>query len=292
VVKFVDIISELKKRDGTFPKREQRVADYVLKNLSSVSHMRQNEIAEASNVSDATVNRFCQTVGCRGFKDFKIHLAQAVAVSLPYIADSTADSSKSGQLAGQIFNSLIDALNIARGQLDSDKVDAATDQLAKARRINFFGVGGGSSNAAREGANRFFRLGIPSEAHSDGFFQRMLASTLEEGDVLFLISSSGTPAELLHSISIARQYGAYTISLTKSGSELALASDIAIEIDIPEDEDIFKPSASLLVSIAIIDVLADGTARKRPDEVKEYLRRIRTSLVPLSKDVGPKPIGD
>ena len=42
----------------------------------------------------------------------------------------------------------------------------------------------------------------------------------------------------------------------------------------------------------IIDVLAAGAARERPEEVKEFLRRIRTSLVSLSRDTGPKPIGD
>jgi Uma2 family endonuclease len=41
-----------------------------------------------------------------------------------------------------------------------------------------------------------------------------------------------------------------------------------------------------------IEVLAAGTARKRPEKVKEYLRRMRTSLTPLSSDTGPKPIGD
>jgi hypothetical protein len=53
---------------------------------------------------------------------------------------------------------------------------------------------------------------------------------------------------------------------------------------------IYKPSASRVVLIAIIDVLATGTARKRPDIVRENLRRIRTSLLPLSKDSDPKPI--
>ena len=38
--------------------------------------------------------------------------------------------------------------------------------------------------------------------------------------------------------------------------------------------------------------LAAGTARKRPEKVKEYLRRVRTSLTSLSSDTGPKPIGD
>ena len=91
---------------------------------------------------------------------------------------------------------------------------------------------------------------------------------------------------------IAKQYGATTISLTKTGSDLAQLADISIQIDIPEDQDIYKPSASRLVYIAIVDVLAAGAARKRPERVKENLRRIRTSLLLSSKDSGPKPIGD
>ena len=51
---------------------------------------------------------------------------------------------------------------------------------------------------------------------------------------------------------------------------------MTIEIDLPEDQHIYKPTASRLVFIAIIDNLASGTARKQPDEVKEYLRRMHT----------------
>jgi RpiR family carbohydrate utilization transcriptional regulator len=120
----------------------------------------------------------------------------------------------------------------------------------------------------------------------------MLSSTFSEGDVIVAISASGQPAELLESVAIARHYGAKAISLTKTGSDLANIADISIQLDIPEDQDIYKPSASRLVYIAIVDILAAGAARKRPELVKENLRRIRTSLLRLSKDSGPKPIGD
>ncbi|WP_339760956.1 MurR/RpiR family transcriptional regulator [uncultured Hoeflea sp.] len=290
--KVIDIILQMRQLDGQLPKREQRVADFVLANLEQAAYLRQSEIARAAGVSDATVNRFCISLGCEGFRDFKIRLTQSVAVSLQYLGGPGNDNSVSDQLVVQVFGALVDTLNLVRSQLDSAAIEAAIDLLAGARRIAFFGVGGGSANVAREGANRFFRLGVPAEAHADGYFQRMLASTLEKGDLVFAISQSGSPAELLDSVAIARQYGVKSISLTKRGSELARATDVSIEIDIPEDHDIYKPSASRLAYIAIIDVLAAGTARRRPEQVKEYLRRIRTSLVPLSSDPGPKPIGD
>ncbi|WP_085308109.1 MurR/RpiR family transcriptional regulator [Planktotalea arctica] len=292
MIKVIDLISHTRALEGTFPKREQLVADFVLANLEKISFLSQHEIADATGVSVATVNRFCTTIGCEGFRDFQIRLAQSVAVSLQYLGGPNGDQSESGQLVTQVFSTLVDTLTLARKQLDGQPIDHATDVLANARRIAFLGVGGGSANVAREGANRFFRLGIPSEAHADGYLQRMLSSTFTEGDVLVAISSSGQPAELLDSVAIAKQYGATTISLTKTGSDLANLTDISIQIDVPEDQDIYKPSASRLVFVAIVDVLAAGAARKRPERVKENLRRIRTSLLPLSKDSGPKPIGD
>ena len=292
MVAVIDIISQLRKLNGSFPKREQRVADFVLSDLESIAYLRQAEIAERADVSVATVNRFCVTLGCEGFQDFKIRLAQNVAVSLQYMADTSGEASEAHQVVRQVFGALVDSLNVARLQLDSASIEQAIELLKAANRIMFIGVGGGSANVAREGAFRFFRLGIPAEAHADGYLQRMVASTFEQGDLVFAISASGQPAELLDSVAIARQYGAQTISLTKLGSPLAVATDVSIEIDIPEDQDIYKPTASRLVFIAIIDVLAAGTARERPKKVKEYLRRIRTSLTPLSSDTGPKPIGD
>ncbi len=290
--KVIDIISQMRSLDGRFPKQEQKVADFILSQLEPASQMTQSDIAEVAGVSVATVNRFCQALGCEGFRDFKIRLAQSVAVSLQYLGGPGRADSESDQLVAQVFGALVESLNRVRPQLLASATHEAISLLAQARRISFMGVGGGSANVAREGANRFFRLGIPAEAHSDGYFQRMLASTLSDGDVVFAISASGQPTELLDSVAIARQYGAKTIALTKTGSALAKSADIAIEIDIPEDQDIYKPSASRLVFIAIVDVLAAGVARKRPELAKEYLRRIRTSLISLSDDVGPKPIGD
>ncbi len=290
--RVIDVIARTRQLDGSFSRGEQLVADFVLSNMEQAASLSQQEIADNTGVSVATVNRFCITVGCDGFRDFMLRLAQSVAVSLQYLGGPSRDDSESEQLVTQVFGALVDSLHLARSQLNSDSIKRAIDVLAETRRVAFIGVGGGSANVAKEGSNRFFRLGIPAEAYADGYLQRMVASTLETGDVVFAISASGQAAELLDSVSIARQYGAKTISLTRKGSDLAALTDITIEVDLPEDQDIYKPSASRLVFMAILDVLAAGVARNRPERVKEYLRRIRTSLVTLSKDTGPKPIGD
>ena len=92
-----------------------------------------------------------------------------------------------------------------------------------------------------------------------------------ELDVIVEISSTSQPTELLVSVAIASQYVAVAISLTKTNSDLAKLADISIQIDIPEDQDIYKPSASCLVYIAVIDVLVAGAARKRSEHIKQKL---------------------
>ncbi|KZB50832.1 RpiR family transcriptional regulator [Thalassospira lucentensis] len=290
----VDIISLLRRKAGTFPAREQRVADYVQDHLQDVTTIALSDLAQNVGVSEPTVIRFCRTLGCDGFRDFKIRLAQNLAVSMQYLApeDLADDTTAADVLSNHVLGVIVDNLRLLREQLSSTEIDRAADILANARQIAFMGVGGGSTTVAFDAANRFFRLGIPAQAQSDGYLQRMLASTFGEEDVLFAISTSGRPTELIHSAAIARQYGAKVISMTHPQSPLAAESDLVIGIDMPENPDIYKPTATRHVFLATIDIIATAVARRTPDRTLEKLRRIRSSLLTLNPPTGRQPIGD
>ncbi|MEG1578376.1 MAG: MurR/RpiR family transcriptional regulator, partial [Oscillospiraceae bacterium] len=62
-------------------KSEMVAADYVLGHKLEVQNLTISELAAASGVSEATLTRFCHTVGCKGFNDFKLAIAQATARS-------------------------------------------------------------------------------------------------------------------------------------------------------------------------------------------------------------------
>jgi len=287
-----DLISRMRQLDGSFNAREQRVATYVLENLETATQHTVSEIAALCNVSEPTVIRFCRTLGCSGFRDFKMRLAQNVAVSLQYLAASSPDTEGLRSGIDQILGVFYATANAVRAQLDEKTMARAVDAMAGARRIVFCGVGGGSATVAFDAANRFFRLGIPSQAVHDGQQQRMQAATLSSGDVLFCVSSSGNPQELIESAKIARQYGATVIALTRPATPLAEACDIALTLDIPEDPDIYKPTASRLVHLVVMDTLAASVARRNSATALEKLRRIRASLAVVHGQTGPQPIGD
>ncbi|WP_419905850.1 MurR/RpiR family transcriptional regulator [Kiloniella sp.] len=287
-----DLITKLRKMDGSFKAREQQVSTYVLENLETISQTSVSNLAKACDVSEPTVIRFCRKLGCEGFKDFKIQLAQNVAVSLQYLSRSESPNPKTDSTIDQVLSALISTTNVAHNQINPEQIANAVEAITKAQTLIFCGVGGGSTTVAFDAANRFFRLGITSLSLNDAYLLRMHAATLGPNDLMFFISSTGTPRALIDTAKIANQYGATTVCLTRPNSELSQTCSLTIGIDLPEDPDIYKPTASRLVFLAIIDILAASVARQMPDKTKETLRRIRASLTALHGNTDPQPIGD
>ena len=58
---------------------EKRCADYVLAHQQEAQFLSITELAEVSNVAEATVSRFCRRLGYRGYNAFKLALANAAA---------------------------------------------------------------------------------------------------------------------------------------------------------------------------------------------------------------------
>ena len=116
----LDIISQIRQGDGSYNAREQNVATFILQNLEEVSEMSLATLAAGANVSEPTVIRFCRTLGCAGFKDFKLRLAQNVAVSLQYLDTKNDENDTPKSLVDQVFQTLYVTANIARSQLHED----------------------------------------------------------------------------------------------------------------------------------------------------------------------------
>lgn len=289
----VDLISNLRQLNGTFAAREQKVADFVSAHLEEISGMTIAELAGAVGVSTPTVVRFCRSMGCDGFREFKLRLAQNLAVSLQYLAPSHRDVSEGGAGAvDQVLGALYATVNVMRQQIVPERMDAAVQALTEAGQIVVAGVGGGSTMVAQEAANRMFRLGIPAVAVSDSYLLQMRAATLGAGDVLLLVSTSGAADEVVSAAGIAGGYGATVVAITRPGSRLAQEATIAIEADLPEDPDILKPTASRYAHLVIVDALAMSVAQARSEATTENLRRIRASLTAYHGRTGPQPLGD
>ena len=128
---LVNIQSKIKLLTGS----EKKVADYVLENYMEVLDYTVTELAEKAKVSDATVVRFCRSVGYKGYQDLKINLAQDAIVPYKHLNTSLEKEDTPSQIARKVIRSEIETLEETVNILNMRELELAAKAIKEAKRV-------------------------------------------------------------------------------------------------------------------------------------------------------------
>ncbi len=104
---------------------EKKVAALVLEQPQQVIHVSIAGLAAQTGVSEPTVLRFCRAVGCAGFQDFKLQLAQSLASGSSFGQFEVSSEDAPEDYQRKIFDATINSLIQVRDQLDQPQLQAA-----------------------------------------------------------------------------------------------------------------------------------------------------------------------
>lgn len=121
---------------------ERKIALYIKENLEKVLHCNLLELAELIGVSDASMVRFCKSLGYKGFQEFKIRVAMEAIPSEQQYNPKLQKDDKPEQICHKIFATEIAALQRTVQTLDMKNIKQVAEILGKASRIVFAGTGG------------------------------------------------------------------------------------------------------------------------------------------------------
>jgi DNA-binding MurR/RpiR family transcriptional regulator len=274
----MDIFETIQEDRDQFSPSEQRIADILLDHFDFAVNASIIELAERAQVSPPTVTRFCRRLGCQSFSDFKVRLAKTAFVGVRYL-NPGAKSTEPADVAEDVFTKAQNALFMMHRALDAALLDRVAEKLSRAEMIYAFGSGGNSSMVATELQNRLFRLGSRVTASNDHNMQLMLTAAAQPQDVIIGSSFSGRNDELVRCFTLARENGIGTIALTQSNSPVAAAAELVIGIDLPEGDNIFRPTSTRFAFLAVIDVIASLVAYRNRKRSTVTLRHIKQQLV-------------
>ena len=258
-------------------KSERKVADLVLANPQQVLAGTVAEVAKLADVSQPTVIRFCTAVGCGGFHDFRMRLAQSVALGIPATHSVIRNDDTPAAVVEKIFEYTMTSLDWARHHLDATALAAAIDALASARSITFFGFGA-SAIVAQDAEQKFPLFGIPCRALSDSHQQVMAAAMMGPEDVAVAISNTGLSQGVIEAARVARDKGATTIALTGARSQLSEACTISLLVETLDNTDAFTPTTSRVAALVVIDVLSIAVALRRHGDQLDRIRDMKATL--------------
>jgi RpiR family carbohydrate utilization transcriptional regulator len=277
-----NIIEIIRMMRADLRKSDRKVADVVLEDPHRILNATVSETAALADVSQPTVLRFSTAIGCNGFQDFKIRLAQSLAFGTPATHSVLMDTDEPEIVAEKIFDYTMTSLDWARSRLDKAALHKAIDILAAAKSIVFFGFGA-SGIVARDAQQKFPLFGVPCGAELDSHQQVMVASMMNPGEVAFVISNTGTTRSIIEIARIARDNGATVICLTGSESPLTHYCDVALIVETLENTNMYTPTISRIAALVIIDILSTSVAMRRPANDQARIHQMKRQLSDMRK---------
>lgn len=256
---------------------EAKVGRYVLSSPDKVVRQSIALLAQAAEVSEPTVMRFCRSLGCTGYQDFKLSLAVSLAGNTPYVHTSITQDDSTAQMAEKICQYSSNSLRVLSESLDIDSLDEAIQILNNAGRIEIYGSGA-SGIVALDAQHKLFRTQVPTVAYRDSHLQMMSASSLDENCVALAFSYTGRSLNIVEAAKLAKSRGAVVVGVTDKDSPLAEFCNPIINNPNIEDTVLFAPMVSRICQLAIVDILATGIAMEKGLDAWKHLKKIKQSV--------------
>ena len=262
---------------------EEKVASLVLRDPVAALDYNMAGLADAAEVSEPTVMRFCSAIGFDGFRSFKIALAQTIALGLPITHSAIQPDDSPAVLSDKIFDHTISSLDRARRTLDPAAIGAAVDLLAQASDALFVGFGA-SGIIAQDAQQKFPLFGIPCQAPAD-FHQQFIAASMSTArTVTVAISHTAQTRETIRIANAARAAGGKVIAITGDDGPLSACADVEIRLSTFEDTDLLTPTVSRLAGLVVIDILATAVALRSPQERLDRVRSMKDALARMRSE--------
>ena len=259
-----------------FPKlshAHQELARFILDNGLFVAFASATELGEKTDVSAATVVRFCQTLGYAGYSD----LQAAVRANLPTYLHKIQQFEKGkgllnkNQAIAQAFDLDIQNLRRTVESLDLKRFTSAVNALAKASDILVV-AGGVSSAPALYLAHSLKVMGLDARAVLNGGIPLALELTrLKRTSALVGISVWRYVAETGAAMERAQSVRATRLAITDSlVSPLSQRADYAFQVA----TDGAAHALSLTSMMTLINAFIAALSFARPEETARALREV------------------
>ncbi|MHA7611910.1 MurR/RpiR family transcriptional regulator [Weissella viridescens] len=233
---------------------DKKIADYILDHANSVQGLTIKGLADAVDVSTATISRFVKRIGFSSFREFSLSLTAVMQPDNAFFGE-IENNDDTNAIVNKVFKGGENALSTTFNLIPTESWDTVCAWIINARKLGFFGIGG-SSIVALDGYHKFLRTPIDAEQHPDYDVQLMQAVRMRDTDVAIVVSHSGRN---LDTLKITRQLKANNVKVIAItayvNSTLAKLADLVLPSSAEEINIRSESMSSLLAQLAIIDSL-------------------------------------
>ncbi|GAA4954356.1 MurR/RpiR family transcriptional regulator [Actinoplanes utahensis] len=260
---------------------EQRVARVIIDESATAARLTITDLAERAGSSETTVIRFCRAMGFAGYSELRLTLATEAGRRDDGGEPVGSDISPGDDLA-QVVKKIAfadaRAVEETAAQIDVTVLEQVVEVIAGARRVDVYGVGA-SAFVAADFQHKLHRIGRVAFAWSDTHVALTSAALLDERDVAFAISHTGSTTDTIDAFTEAKRHGARTVALTNfPKSPIAGVADLVLTTAARETTYRSGAMASRLAQLTVIDCVFVGVAQRTFQETRTALDATYTAV--------------
>jgi DNA-binding MurR/RpiR family transcriptional regulator len=261
------------------PASERKIAQYILENPRSILNSTVNDIGTQAKTSGAAVIRLCKSLGLNGFQDLKVRIAGDLVKPAEQGYRDIEPGESYFSIVQKTTSNSIQSIRDSEEIINYEELERAVQTLLPAQNVHFFGIGA-SNIIAKDAQQKFLRIQKNATAFTDTHLVATLIANAGKDDVVFAISHSGETAEVAKVMSLAKERGVKTISLTKYGqSSVAALADIKLFTSY-SGEAPFRSAAtsSRLAQLYMMDILFLSMATVQYEQTIQAIDQTREAI--------------
>lgn len=260
---------------------EKKAADYVVSHKTETQEMSISELAEKSEVAEATLSRFVRRLGYRGFSEFKMELAKALASSeqeFSPLSGEVHEKDSFSDVCRKLYAADEDAVTQTLRLIDEASIRKAADLIEAADKVLCMGQGG-SMIIAEEAAHTFATIGSKYFSITDNHTQAIYTATMNEKDLILYFSYSGATRDMMQTLKVARSRGIKVILITHYPNSPGVQfADLILLCGAKESPLQLGSIPAKISQLFLLDVLFSEVARRNLDECRKARSQIANVL--------------
>lgn len=278
----MNLLLKIQSLYNQFTKAEKKVADYCLRHREEIPFLSITDLADACQVGDTSVYRFCRTLHLEGYQEFKMKFSLSqgnASMESSLIRDVNDNEDGITALSKKVLNIHHSAIEETFQLLNHTALEDTLKMFEQAQKVYFFGVGD-SLHVALEAHSKFLRITPKVNCISDSHMQAVAASMADAGVLVFIISYSGATKDNIQVAKLAKEAGARVVCISHFlKSPLTAYCDKVLLCGAKEGPLDGGSMSAKLGQLYLIDLLYQGYYERNMEECTLNNRKASASVV-------------
>ena len=264
-----DISERIRAVYSTLSKGQKKIANAVLNDYDKVAYLTAAKLGEMVGVSESTVVRFADELGCEGYSQFQLAVQELVRIKLTpnQRIEITKQRIGHGDVIDNTMESDINKIKYTLEHLDRQAFSEAVDAILSAKRIYITGARNSEPIARLLSYNLsliFDNVKLVAPTSSAEVFEQMYS--VNGDDVVIAFSFPRYSSKMINGIRFARQKDAKVIVVTDS--DVSPIAEFANCLLIAQS-DMASFMDSLVAPLSIINAIVVEITSRREKEIRE-----------------------